>query len=247
MKNRKCRFCGIDFLGKKQSNPAKAQCKECRKVWSHLRNKRSEMEDGFTVRDLVLWWINQKQECHYCKSTKRLTIDRIVPAYKGGKYGYGNIQILCYKCNCCIKIDSDSVEDALKDVTEKTCNVCKKTYPLTEKFWHKNAYKSKYKRTASEYHPCCKTCRLEKERKHPFVCLNCSKKALGYKKFTSFCCGGCARKYYGKKNLVKRECLFCHTSMVMSKFSNKKYCSNKCSSLNMVRNVDGIFVKTRAN
>jgi 5-methylcytosine-specific restriction endonuclease McrA len=37
--------------------------------------------------------------CQYCGSTKRLTIDHIIPRSKGGKHTWDNVVIACERCN----------------------------------------------------------------------------------------------------------------------------------------------------
>ncbi len=41
----------------------------------------------------------QDNECKFCKMTKNLTIDHIVPLSKGGARTKDNLQILCTTCN----------------------------------------------------------------------------------------------------------------------------------------------------
>jgi hypothetical protein len=153
-----CRFCSKHVQLKPHANKRTLTCEGCRKINHRFRK---------TGRDhimLTTWFVNQIQECVECGSKEKLTIDRIVPASMGGEYEQGNIQILCYECNCCKKIASESVEDGLKDDKEKTCGRCGKTKQLNTSFWHKTHYISKYKLTKSMFHPVCKVCRNEIER-----------------------------------------------------------------------------------
>jgi hypothetical protein len=108
-----------------------------------------------------MWHINQPQKCKECGSTERMTIDRIQPEKFGGKYEIKNIQLLCYRCNCCKKISNYSVKESLRPQTHKTCNECNKVLPLNEIFWHKTGFTPKYRNNGlSEWHPKCKECRL---------------------------------------------------------------------------------------
>ena len=40
-----------------------------------------------------------KRECVFCEAKENLTKDHILPRSRGGKDGWHNIQILCFKCN----------------------------------------------------------------------------------------------------------------------------------------------------
>ncbi len=40
-----------------------------------------------------------KHTCQYCGSTKRLTLDHVIPRSKGGKHSWDNVVIACERCN----------------------------------------------------------------------------------------------------------------------------------------------------
>lgn len=41
-----------------------------------------------------------RHSCQYCGSTKRLTLDHIIPRSKGGQHTWDNVVTACEKCNC---------------------------------------------------------------------------------------------------------------------------------------------------
>jgi len=49
------------------------------------------------VRRLV--YLRDKNKCQYCGSTKRLTIDHIIPSSRGGKDTWENLTVACFSCN----------------------------------------------------------------------------------------------------------------------------------------------------
>ncbi len=154
----KCRFCSANCEVKPKGDPRTATCVGCRKI-----NHRFRRESSLDHIMLTTWFVNQIQECVECGARSNLTIDRIIPGSRGGKYEQGNLQILCYECNCCKKIASRSVRAGLRDVKKKRCLVCKKTKPLTAEYWHRTSYSSRQRITKSMFHPDCKKCRNKKE------------------------------------------------------------------------------------
>lgn len=40
-----------------------------------------------------------KHACQYCGSTKKLTLDHVIPRSKGGKHTWDNVVIACERCN----------------------------------------------------------------------------------------------------------------------------------------------------
>ncbi len=40
-----------------------------------------------------------KHACQYCGSTKKLTLDHVIPRSKGGKHSWDNVVIACEPCN----------------------------------------------------------------------------------------------------------------------------------------------------
>ncbi|HEY9741691.1 MAG TPA: HNH endonuclease [Coleofasciculaceae cyanobacterium] len=40
-----------------------------------------------------------KHTCQYCGSTKKLTLDHVIPRSKGGKHSWDNVVIACERCN----------------------------------------------------------------------------------------------------------------------------------------------------
>jgi len=158
-KQSQCIFCSKEILISKHASGNKSKCSECHKIWHKLRNKKNEYGENTSVNDLVLWYISQEQKCVECGAKNKITIDRIRPQKLGGKYEVGNVQLLCYTCNCCKKIGFNSVmESQLVPLTRK-CTVCKVEKTLKTCF-HKSAHKNKYKKGGvSEYNPICKECR----------------------------------------------------------------------------------------
>ena len=164
-KKSKCIYCNKEVFISKMCSHVDTKCKSCRRVWQKLRNKYGDYGENINVHDLVRWYINQPQKCAECGSTKKLTIDRKISGHNGGKYELNNIQILCYKCNCCLKTSCNSVAESQIPLTEKTCNNCGKTFPLTSEYWHK-LKPSKYRKLSlCHFHPECKKCRNARESK----------------------------------------------------------------------------------
>lgn len=159
-------YCKVPLSIPKKAQLNTAKCKSCHSVWHKLRSKYQHYGDSVDVHVLVRWYLDQPQECVICKSTSKLTIDRILPGSKGGKYEINNIQLLCYTCNCCKKRDYSSIEEGSEVITTKICNECLIEYPFTSEYWHRTNYKPKYldnTNCKSTFHPKCKKCRLQSE------------------------------------------------------------------------------------
>jgi len=156
-------YCDKELMIPKNACARTSKCPKCRIKWQTLRSKYKQYGDGITVNILMNWWIRTPNECKECGSKKRMTIDRIIPEVKGGKYELSNIQKLCYKCNCCRKIAARSVEVGLRSTRKRKCLTCNKEKPLNKKYFHQTSFKSKYrKNTKGMYHPSCRDCRLKK-------------------------------------------------------------------------------------
>jgi 5-methylcytosine-specific restriction endonuclease McrA len=70
-------------------------------VPQHIRLKEAHAERTWRVppvtrRELLR---RDKHTCQYCGSTKKLTLDHVVPRSKGGKHTWDNIVIACEQCN----------------------------------------------------------------------------------------------------------------------------------------------------
>ncbi len=155
-----CRYCKKEGLINKHSDCLRYMCVDCRKIWHKLRVRHEKFGEGIDIHQLVMWYISQPQVCKECGSKDKITIDRIIPEKNGGKYEWGNIQLLCYKCNCCIKREYASVSKSLEVPKEIICTKCKKLKPLTLEFFHKASFKPKYSiLSKSSFHPHCKECR----------------------------------------------------------------------------------------
>lgn len=154
---KQCIFCKKDIVVAK--NYSKPKCLDCKKVYKNMRSKYREFGEGITSEILTHWFINQKQICSSCGSIEDLTIDRIIPAKKGGKYVLDNIQMLCYICNCCIKVDFDSVDIGLSGDIGRICKGCNEYKLLNDGLWYRKGFKPKYRITGkSLYHNYCKNC-----------------------------------------------------------------------------------------
>lgn len=163
-KKSNCIICGLETDVKLKVPPNKVICPDCKPLYQRFRNHKCNglLGKDMTVRKLVLWFKGADKRCAECGSTEKPTLDRIVPNIQGGKYEYGNIQILCYTCNCCKKVDSTSVAKALESVEEKECSICAVSKPLNKNYWHRTGYTAKYRQNCkSMWHPVCKDCRLK--------------------------------------------------------------------------------------
>lgn len=156
-----CIYCKKEDIYLKHSNRKTHKCKDCHKIWHKLRTRKNKFGENTTLDELVIWYINQEQKCKECGSKKKITIDRIVPESMNGKYEVGNVQLLCYSCNCLKKTNHKSVTEGMKNDEYKVCTTCKQKLPLTKDFFHKTAFKAKYRKNSlSMWHPICKKCRL---------------------------------------------------------------------------------------
>lgn len=158
-------YCGIRLEIPTKARLDTAKCADCHKIWHKLRNRQKDYGPTTTLNELVLWYISQPQECADCGSLERITIDRITPAMQGGKYEIGNLQLLCYTCNCCKKIGTNSVKKGVTSDTERECLTCHQTFPLTSQYFHYSGRKSKYRHEGKAmFYPHCRICRLAKIR-----------------------------------------------------------------------------------
>lgn len=48
-------------------------------------------------KDLII--VRRQKRCTYCKSSRKLEFDHIVPLAKGGDNSRKNLQVLCHNCN----------------------------------------------------------------------------------------------------------------------------------------------------
>ncbi len=157
-----CMYCGV-----LEEIPPKARldnhkCKACHIIWHRLRTRYKNYGSGVDVHCLVRWWVSSKKVCVECGAIENLTVDRIIPGKSGGLYHPNNLQILCYTCNCCKKLDSRSVQESINQPPFKMCKICKKQYPLTKEYFHKLSFRAKYrKNSVSEFHYSCRLCRLK--------------------------------------------------------------------------------------
>lgn len=70
-------------------------------VPQHIRLKGAHTEHAWRVppvtrRELLR---RDKHTCQYCGSTKKLTLDHVIPRSKGGKHSWDNIVVACESCN----------------------------------------------------------------------------------------------------------------------------------------------------
>ena len=220
----------------KKLNPAKKQsvkkaCKLCFFWGRKISNKK-----GLTRKekiDLVNWTTAQKQECKWCKEKETLELDRIVPASKGGGYALNNVQILCHRCNTTLKINYSSLEEAQKSHTEKTCRICKKTFPLNKTYWHKTPYKTKIRENSfSGWHGTCKKCRNKHENnRYPVRCTFCLKSSFTASPNSKYCSRKCKNFAISQKGRKEISCLFCKKKHTVVKSDSKKFCDNTCASI----------------
>ena len=191
----RCKYCGR-FNKALSDKIVNVTCEIC-----HLYSRRVGNKKELTTqqrREIILWAVNQEQYCVECGSFEDLTLDRIIPGSKGGKYEVSNLQILCFKCNTQIKLNYNSVAEAKKDHTHRRCNICGELKELnTSNFHRARPYKTLYRNNSlCNWQPTCKKCRLIKEKHYPFTCIRCGKEGLGWKNKQKFCSVSCSMKYY---------------------------------------------------
>ncbi|MBE9130231.1 MULTISPECIES: HNH endonuclease [unclassified Coleofasciculus] len=70
-------------------------------VPEHIRLTKTDRERVWRVpavnRREVLR--RDKHACQYCGSTKKLTLEHVIPRSKGGKHSWDNVVIACQRCN----------------------------------------------------------------------------------------------------------------------------------------------------
>lgn len=71
--------------------------REAKRKIQQRRNQASSFTQRPEVRTFIFG--RDKYRCVKCGSTKRLTIDHIIPVYSGGSDDFNNLQTLCNKCN----------------------------------------------------------------------------------------------------------------------------------------------------
>ena len=187
-----CQYCGK--LNKAKRKASKKACPLCLFWHKRIKNKTglSFLEKKAIVNKLA----SLPQACSSCESKTKLTVDRIVPASNGGVYSPENVQILCYQCNCCIKTNLSSVNEAKTKVISRTCLKCGKVKPLSSKFFSPKGYIPKYRTNSlSMYKNICKPCVVARSRKYPKKCLKCSNAFMGFKSTSKFCSVSCAKTY----------------------------------------------------
>jgi len=190
MREVKCPFCKKINIAKNKAT--KKSCEICLFWGNRIKNKKN------VSRDIKIKIVNKltslKQECISCKSKNNLTVDRIIPNNRGGKYDVDNVQILCYKCNCFIKIDNLNTDTSKQNISSIKCLHCKLVKPLSD--YHKKGYKSKYRENIrSMYNTRCKKCRNFLNKRFELECKFCAKEFLGSKKTTQFCSVSCSKRF----------------------------------------------------
>jgi 5-methylcytosine-specific restriction endonuclease McrA len=90
-----------------------------------------------------------KHQCQYCGSSKKLTLDHVIPRSKGGKHTWDNVVIACEPCN-----------SRKGDRTPPDAGMVLKTTPkapthpaiaFAEKFWREQSLNSDYSNLNSEF------------------------------------------------------------------------------------------------
>ena len=235
-----CYYCKIPVLVKPKSSHA-----VCMKRCFHWARRLSSKPITTNERiALVKWIITLPQHCNICRSKNRLTLDRIVPGSKGGKYEKSNLQILCYKCNCTLKINYESINEARKDHKEKSCRICKKVKPLTREYFHRTGFRKMTIRkvSKSQFHGTCKVCRSEISKKRfNIICVYCKEKKYSSIKNGKYCSIKC---HYADRMRIHSKiinCLYCGKEYKEKKSSKRKYCSNKCSANYWKKHKIGIY------
>lgn len=81
----------------------KARCEVCSVRVARLREQArpSRSERGYNAEWQRLSKLIRTLQpyCSYCKTTKDLTVDHIVPLSRGGSTVESNLQVLCRRCN----------------------------------------------------------------------------------------------------------------------------------------------------
>jgi 5-methylcytosine-specific restriction endonuclease McrA len=71
--------------------------------------------------------------CQYCGSTKRLTLDHVLPRSKGGTHTWDNVVAACERCNC-VKGDRTPLEAGMPLRTKPKAPI-HPTVLFAEQFW----------------------------------------------------------------------------------------------------------------
>lgn len=220
----------------------KKSCKDCLFYGQIIKNKKISRKEKIKI---VLWAIKQPKKCKWCGSKEKLGFDRVIPANKGGKYEVGNVQILCYSCNCTIKINYTTKEEAERSHTEKACQVCRDTFPLTSTFWHKTPYKTKTRvNSKCHWHGTCKKCRLRIEKsRYDVTCRNCKQRKKTWSAKAVYCSRECQTEARMRSSKKEVECLNCAKKWLVVNSDSKKFCDNKCSAIYWHKNKTGIYAQ----
>lgn len=75
-----------------KANPEKVRAQTERRRIRKLEN----LEYFISDKELIKLY---RSPCIYCGSTKRITLDHIIPISRGGTHGIGNIAAACISCN----------------------------------------------------------------------------------------------------------------------------------------------------
>lgn len=110
----------------------------------------------------------------------------------------------------------------------KKCNVCKKSFPATFEYFHKNK---------SSLRPACKKCENNKKRIliKPKECIYCGGSFTPKNRFQKYCSPHCAYKADREKISLKpknKRCAVCN-KLFTPYTSMSKYCSAECRIENM--------------
>ncbi|MGB3514746.1 MAG: HNH endonuclease [Microcoleaceae cyanobacterium] len=71
--------------------------------------------------------------CQYCGTTKRLTLDHVIPRSKGGKHSWDNVVTACEKCNA-FKGSRTLIEAGMKLLHQPKTPI-HPTIAFAEQFW----------------------------------------------------------------------------------------------------------------
>ncbi|MEM1170839.1 MAG: HNH endonuclease [Cyanobacteria bacterium P01_H01_bin.35] len=77
--------------------------------------------------------------CQYCGSTKRLTLDHVIPRSKGGKHTWDNVVTACDKCNA-FKGNRTPAEAGMKLLHQPKTPI-HPTIAFAEQFWRERQHK----------------------------------------------------------------------------------------------------------
>jgi len=77
--------------------------------------------------------------CQYCGTTKRLTLDHVIPRSKGGKHSWDNVVTACEKCNA-TKGSRTPTEAGMKLLNQPKTPI-HPTIAFAEQFWRERQHK----------------------------------------------------------------------------------------------------------